>query len=256
MCKFCKYCETSLDECFKRVHEKRVHEKSLLTWFPWVGDNYLSAEKRILFVGESHYAKKGSDIDKEQCEKTIADINFTRNAVCESHVNNGWSDGRMIAGLHRALFEKDLVGKDLCGRISLWRTVAFYNFVQNLMGIQSARPSQNDFRDGWKTFLEVVKILKPHTVIFIGVEAMKHFERVMNEMHVEHTGISCEKIQERVCPRFCQLTIDNQKMRLLAIHHTSHHFSWLPWNQFLLSRLPKELEYLRNIAGIEEASNT
>lgn len=242
MCKFCKYCETSLDECFKRVHEKR-----LLTWFPWVGDNYLSAEKKILFVGESHYAKKGTGIDQEQYKKTIADINFTRNAVCESHVNNGWSDGRMIAGLHRALFGKDLVGKDLCGRKSLWRTVAFYNFVQNLMGIQTDRPSPNDFRDGWETFLEVVKILKPHAVIFIGVRAMDSFE---------HVEVSREKIQEGVCPRFCQLPIGNQEMRLLAIHHTSRNFSWSQWHELLVKRLPEELEYLRKIALQENTSNS
>ena len=251
MCTYCceksidECCEKSLDECFAYARKKE------LKWNPWVGDRYLRAEKKkkILFIGESHYGPIRDD------------VNFTRYTVYESHVNNLWgSKGKMINGLHRALFKTALSEpEELPGRESLWRTVAFYNFVQRLMETQKDKPSPDDFRKGWNTFIEVAKILKPRTVIFIGTTAMgpRYFERAMREKQVEHEEISDSEIRNRARTRFCKLKIDNHEMRLLSIRHTSSKcFSWSQWHELLVKRLPEELEYLRNIARVKETSNS
>ena len=56
-----RHCEKSLDPDFDRMIES-----GQLTWRPWIGADWLSAEKRILIVGESHYAVKPDVADAEK----------------------------------------------------------------------------------------------------------------------------------------------------------------------------------------------
>ena len=40
-------CTESFDNEFERVKG--------LTWFPWIGKNYIDSKRRIMIVAESHY---------------------------------------------------------------------------------------------------------------------------------------------------------------------------------------------------------
>ena len=55
-----RHCEKSLDP-----HFDRMIESGQLTWRPWIGADWLASEKRILIVGESHYAAKPDVADAE-----------------------------------------------------------------------------------------------------------------------------------------------------------------------------------------------
>lgn len=234
--------DKSFDKDFKRAAEFNG-----LTWYPWVGAKFASAKMRILIVGESHYS---SESDKKLIAKKLAEVAddawFTRDIVWESHVNE-WCPVEMANGLHRALFKTSRLPEE--GRKSFWGGVAFYNFIQRPMeynGEVKERPSWAEFFAGWNTFVEVVKILKPEVVIFVGTTAMGCFKQALSAMNVKHEETSCE-YANGAYSRFGWLETDNHRTSLISIRHTSNFFSWPAWNDVLMRRLPQVMKYLNDI---------
>lgn len=226
---------------------RRAAELNGLTWYPWVGANYASAKKKILFVAESHYS---SENDPKLIAKKLAevadDIDLTKDVAWESHVNNWW-DNVMVRGLHQALFKTSRLPED--GRKSLWKTTAFYNFIQRPMEYNAnnkERPSGEEFFAGWNTFVAVVKILKPEVVVFIGTTAMGCFRQALSAMHIKHEEVSCE-FANGAYSRSGWLEVDNYRTSLLSIRHTSNFFSWPTWNEVLTRRIPGVVKFLNDI---------
>lgn len=238
--------EGSDDKSFDKDFE-RAAEFNGLTWYPWVGAKFASAEMKILVVAESHYS---SENDKKLIAKKLAevadDIGLTKDVVWESHVNEWWHN-TMVSGLHRALFKTSHLPEH--GRKSLWEGIAFYNFIQRPMEYNTEvkeRPSGEEFFAGWNTFVEVVKILKPEVVIFVGTTAMGCFKQALSAMNVKHEEVSCE-YANGAYSRFGWLETDNYRTALISIRHTSNFFSWPTWNDVLTRRLPKVVKYLNDI---------
>ena len=234
--------DKSFDKDFRRAAELNG-----LTWYPWVGAKYALAEKKILFVAESHYS---SENDPEQIAKKLAevagDIDFTKDVAWESHVNSWW-DNVMVRGLHQTLFKTSRLPED--GRRALWENTAFYNFIQRPMEYNSRvkeRPSGEEFYAGWNTFVGVVKILKPDVVVFIGTTAMGCFRQALSAMHVRHEEVSCE-YANGAYSRFGWLEVDNYRTSLISIRHTSNFFSWPTWNEVLTRRIPEVVTFLNDI---------
>ena len=233
---------------------RRAAELNGLTWYPWVGANYASAKKKILFVAESHYS---SENDPKLIAKKLAevadDIDLTKDVAWESHVNNWW-DNVMVRGLHQALFKTSRLPED--GRKSLWKTTAFYNFIQRPMEYNAnnkERPSGEEFFAGWNTFVAVVKILKPEVVVFIGTTAMGCFRQALSAMHIKHEEVSCE-FANGAYSRSGWLEVDNYRTSLLSIRHTSNFFSWPTWNEVLTRRIPGVVKFLNDIVFSSQMS--
>lgn len=238
--------EGSDDKSFDKDF-KRAAEFNGLTWYPWVGVKFASSEKKVLFVAESHYS---SESDKKQIAKKLAevadDVGFTKDVVWESHVHNWWSSS-MVSGLHRALFKTSRLPEG--GRKSLWEHAAFYNFIQRPMEYNSTvkeRPSGEEFFAGWNTFVEVVKILKPDVVIFIGTTAMGCFKQAMSAMNIKHEEMSCE-YANGAYSRFGWLELDNYRTTMMSIRHTSQFFSWPTWNERLTRKFAESIKYLNDL---------
>lgn len=53
-----------------------------LVHYPWIGSGYASAQKRVLIMGHSHYAKNG----KNSAKMSMTEIFLTRNTQEESLV--------------------------------------------------------------------------------------------------------------------------------------------------------------------------
>jgi len=246
--KDCKmYDYEGLDDKSFNKDFRRAAELNGLTWYPWVGANYASAKKKILFVAESHYS---SENDPKLIAKKLAevadDIDLTKDVAWESHVNNWW-DNVMVRGLHQALFKTSRLPED--GRKSLWKTTAFYNFIQRPMEYNAnnkERPSGEEFFAGWNTFVAVVKILKPEVVVFIGTTAMGCFRQALSAMHIKHEEVSCE-FANGAYSRSGWLEVDNYRTSLLSIRHTSNFFSWPTWNEVLTRRIPGVVKFLNDI---------
>ena len=221
-------------------------ELGLLRWKPWIGADWKAAERRVLVVGESHYAAKP---DAEDVQARIGewenDVDGTREVVCEVGVSE-WYASRFFGNLHRALLGVDVHGKD---RTTLWRHLAFCNFIQRPIKDPGERPRQDEFFGGWRYFMELLKRLRPDTVLFVGVSAANHFKGAMSALGIEHT-MKVETMRNGAYPRDFSATFDGMSVRMMAIRHVSQYFAWETWRDFLAQKLPEDVAYLRKVASV------
>jgi len=199
-----------------------------LTWLPWVGKDYsLESKHRVLIVGESHYATN----DKEDEQRTASEP-YTQEVVYESLICGDWTTPT-LTNLPKAFF-----GASLFDRETFWSSVGYYNFVQRLMRYVAPveRPSWNDFVEAWTVFERVVRILRPHLCIFVGVSAANSFEFTMNKLSVPHEPVRWHPKIGRVSGRTTCLNTDGHKIGLVFMQHAGRMFSWSKWNRFLFEQ--------------------
>lgn len=235
-----RHCEKSLDPDFDRMIES-----GQLTWRPWIGADWLSAEKRILIVGESHYAAKPDVADAEKkVEEWQSDSDGTREIVYEVGVGD-WYASRFFGNLHRAFFGIDVHGDS---RVELWRKLAFCNFIQRPMRDSGQRPRPSEFYEGWRYFMEMLRIIRPDAVIFVGVSAAKHFDGAMSALGIDHK-IVFDRCQNGTYPCEFSAAYDGMKIDMVAIRHASQYFSWSVWQDYLAKKVPATIAYLNAVVG-------
>lgn len=236
------HCNKSFDADFEHMIEC-----GHLRWKPWIGAEWKSSERRILVVGESHYAAKPDAEDVQaRVEEWNNDSESTREIVCEVGVDE-WYASRFFGNLHRALLGADIHGEK---RTTLWRNLAFCNFIQRPMRDPGERPSPGEFFGGWRDFMELLKLLRPDTVLFVGVSAANSFDGAMSTLGIEHT-MSVDAMQNGAYPRDFSVTFDGLCVRMLAIRHVSQYFAWETWRDYLAQKMPEEIAYLRKTAGVK-----
>jgi hypothetical protein len=211
-----------------------------LKWLPWIGEDYLFLEesKRLLIIGESHYHEN----TKESIEKHDS-ITFTREVVVEMPMDKCYYGTKVFQNLHRALFGNDEFDSEI-----FWNLVAYYNFVQRPMVTIQGRPNYLDYINGWKTFFEIVKIIKPKTCLFIGTTAAYHLVEATKESGFETDGVRWE---DSIGNAYAKTAIiqDQQghEIKLVFIRHTSQMFSWSQWNAYLKKTIPSEIRWLEEM---------
>ena len=213
--------------------DSNLEKKTNLCWLPWIGLDYFKNNKRLLIVGESQYAQGETE---EAFNEDLARVNgkdFTRNSIQQTQLQ-GHYQHLALDNLFKALFTNSAVNKE-----KLWKEIAFYNFVQRVMdyssfnGKKTEQPTIADFDEGWKVFVELVKILKPTDVIFIGVSAATPFERMMDQLNIKHSGrIAHDKIGN-TNPVSASIEIEGHLTNISFIKHSSAYFSPDQWQPFL-----------------------
>lgn len=235
-----QHCEKTLDSEFDRMIES-----GQLTWRPWIGADWFSARKRILIVGESHYAAQPDVADAEaKVKEWQSDPDGTREVVYEVGVGD-WYASRFFGNLHRAIFGIDVHGDS---RVALWRKLAFCNFIQRPMRDAGQRPRPSEFFGGWRHFMEMLKVIRPDVVIFVGVSAAKYFDGAMSALGIEHK-IAFDKCQNGAYPCRFSAVYDGMKIDMVAIRHASQFFSWGVWRDYLANKVPDTIAYLNAIIG-------
>jgi len=249
-----KNLDTSFDGFFDPLFKKDMSLTGL-AWFPWVGKDYNKTPGRMLIVGESHYAK---ETDKKKTDDKLAKISAnryeTRENVAEYPIEGsdaGWEKNNpTFDNLHRSLLETDLLNpRDKDKRGLLWNQIGYYNLVQRPMDYgRRERPNPDDFINGWLVFSQLVKVLRPKTCIFIGVEASNYFNQAMKDMGIEHTPIRWSESINGVYKRIGgSVTISGITTKLIFMRHSSQYFSWDLWNKFLNENIPEDMAYLRRV---------
>ena len=204
-----------------------------LSWLPWIGSDYFKNNNRLIIIGESQYAQGKTAIAYKEDLTRVSEINFTRNAVLQTQIQNDYK--------HPALDNllKALLGNGFIDKEKLWSEIAFYNFVQRVMdyssfdGKKTEQPTTADFDAGWKVFAEVVKILKPTDCIFIGVRAATPFERMMDQLNIKRSDrIAHDKIGN-TNPVSASVEVDGHITNISFIRHSSAYFSPEEWHSFL-----------------------
>ncbi|WP_027376204.1 hypothetical protein [Kaistella palustris] len=215
-----------------------------LSWLPWIGSNYFKNTSRLLIIGESQYAKGETAAAFQEDLARVNGIDFTRNSVLQTQIQNHYK--------HPALDNllKALVGNASIGKEKLWKEIAFYNFVQRVMdyssfnGKKTEQPTIADFDEGWKVFVEVVKILKPTDCIFIGVSAAMPFERMMDRLNIKRTDRTAHAKIGNTTPMSASIEIEGHTTKISFVRHSSAYFSAEEWTPFLAKQHGKIIEEL------------
>ena len=149
--------DLSYDTLYLEGNENLVN----VTFDPWVGSQYGSSSRfraRILVLGESHYGHPS-----ELCTA------FTSNVVRK------WAQARRSAFFTRVamvLLDLDQTERlEDAERADVWENVAFYNFVQELVGPSPGqRPTPEMWAAGVEPLLGILRELDPDAVLVLGKE--------------------------------------------------------------------------------------
>ena len=164
------------------------------TFKPWVGNKYWSdglKGVRVLILGESHYGDEGTH-----------NPDFTKEVVKE------W--GQEKRNRFFTVVQKLVLGQG-AGPVSdeqrsdFWEHVAFYNFVQSLVGTgPRERPTQEMWAAAKAPFLSTVSELKPQVLVVLGFELADNLPvlpsevRVCTVQHPSSNGFSYEQWQPEI----------------------------------------------------------
>jgi len=229
------YCDESFDSAIKA--------KGSITWLPWIGTKYKSADNKILIVAESHYALGNTQEEVEyNIKSSLNDEFFTRECIWESVIDGDWQN-KMTENLHRALVKTNDFNKN-----SLWDNIAFYNFVQRPMDYtKKERPQWIDYFNGWKSFIDLVDILNPDECLFVGVESSNSFCYAMESQEIPYEQVEWLDGQGAYGRKFAFIRND-KRIPVTSIKHTSQFFSWEQWHQFLTKNAPSLLKNIYSYA--------
>lgn len=209
-----------------------------LTWYPWVGSDY--NDNKLLLIGESHYAV-GKDKDV-----VFSNRNATVGTVMDVVGGVIWS---FFKNTHYALLGCDNVKRK--DREALWSNVAFYNFIQRPMQTTKRRPTRNDYRDGWKVFFELLKILKPTHCILLGsssaqylwplIEKNNNIVFIKNKCRLERRDIKIGRFLGKVA----HLEFEDVSTDITFIRHPSAFFRKEEWHSYLMEKAGAVLKDLQ-----------
>lgn len=223
--------------------DHNLNKISSLSRLPWVGSEFFNNDKRLLIVGESHYAMGKTKAEYEEDLARHEDFNFTRKLVNETQIQNLYKY-QLIDNFWQALLQKQP------NKAKIWKHISFYNFVQRSMNYSSfdgekrEQPNSSDFKNGWKVFAEVVKVLKPTDCIFFGLKAAEGFGNLKMNESLSHFEYAYAPKIGKMSPLEGCATIDGQTINLSFIQHCSSYFSPQAWNPFLQKRHSEIIDFL------------
>ena len=128
---------------------------------PWRGENYERPAifpHRILILGESNYADANKFCSDLVISCVLDDIGNSADRDTQGFC-------KFSTKIRRVIFGRDTK----IGPVGFWENVAFYNFVQYLVGGKSKiRPTPKMWIDSVEPFFEVVTTLKPESILVLG----------------------------------------------------------------------------------------
>jgi hypothetical protein len=127
------------------------------TFDPWIGDRYRSEGidgVRLLVLGESHYGPKSCEVPHYTCELVRLWGQQRRHRFYSSIQ-------RLVVGGQGWLSSAE--------RRAFWDRVAFYNFVQSLVGERPReRPTPEMWEAAHQPFEATIEELKPQVMLILG----------------------------------------------------------------------------------------
>jgi hypothetical protein len=147
---------------------------------PWVGENYRKPQNcfgiRILILGESHY---GNEDDK--------DAQFTSDVV-QRFTQKG-ERHRFFTILAKVLLSKNRqVELNATELSAVWNSIAFYNYIQDLLPDPRILPKEKMWTEARKPFFNVLEALEPDLLIVAGSRLKANIPEVPS--HIELCAIT------------------------------------------------------------------
>lgn len=211
----------------KKIDEQLSHIKNL-KWLPWIGEKYFSSETKLMVLGESHYLY--GDDKPENYGK-----NFTRDFVMQHR--NEEEETKVIRNFEKTLLNRDSDEElSQTERCAITDSIVYQVIIQRLLESSGERPDSNDFENGWKVIFETMKVLKPETVISLGVEASKMLPGLEYDgLTVKEETWADEKING-AWPRYYKIDLNGNPVDIIFLRHTSGTragYSPKEWHKFV-----------------------
>lgn len=205
-----------------------------LKWYPWVGDNYnkLSSEQKIFVLGES--SRYGIGDEHNTLEK-YDDKNYINNHIDDA-ISGAYKEygSKLLSNMH-----KTILGSDEMKSEKFWNHVVSTNFIQRALDYTyKERPTGNDYEIAWEVLFKLFQLLKPSHCVFFGSSAIHSLENC-----IKKSDFSLKKIHHDVkIGRYYgySTTIRNSEnsINIVFLKHPSSYFSYKPWRDYLLSKIP------------------
>lgn len=130
---------------------------------PWVGSNYenpINFKYKTLILGESNFTDPPENFNSSLVTRCVEDDLAVGD---QDRDTNGFC--RFSTKIRRVIFGRN----ESLGPYGLWQDVAFYNFVQTLVGDKARiRPTYEMWRESVPAFFEVIEKLLPTRVLVLG----------------------------------------------------------------------------------------
>ena len=131
---------------------------------PWVGENYAASRPRILILGESHYSENLSE-----------NQDFTQGII--AYWALGSKGNRFFTTIAKIVSEKPYEWMSPADKNTFWQSVAFYNFIQEIVGeAPRYRPTEQMWQDAKEPLEYVLAALSPDLVVVLGKELQRYVE--------------------------------------------------------------------------------
>ncbi|MGC2458440.1 MAG: hypothetical protein WA435_10635 [Gallionellaceae bacterium] len=130
---------------------------------PWVGNNYKNPiyfKYKTLILGESNFTDSPENFNSSLVIRCVEDDLAIGG---QERDTNGFC--RFSTKIRRVIFGRN----ESLGPNGLWQDVAFYNFVQSLVGNKARiRPTYDMWKESVPAFFEIVEKLQPSRVLVLG----------------------------------------------------------------------------------------
>lgn len=177
---------------------------------PWVGEYYENPRHvlhKTLILGESNFTEP-SKFNSGLVQECVRDDMSTD----RSRERDTTGFCRFSTKIRRIIFGS----KESVGPAGLWQDVAFYNFVQTLVGgAARMRPTQEMWDESVPAFVEIVTALKPTKILVLGKANWNNLLA-----HVEHEAVESYK---------CLLKIGSDRVAAGYVNHPSSSLSYSKW---------------------------
>ena len=214
-----------------------VRQAGQIAWYPWVGKQYSNISCKVLVVLESHYINwERSNLD------ALARPDFTRRVVAEQSIPQYHWNNNTFNNLPACLSGQRLTPERAH---LLWEKVSLYNFIQRPMDTPAARPTEQDWTEGWNSFAVTADILRPDMCIFAGFGAISNTADLPASVQI--TGLTPWEQEEinGTYPRPCfTIQTSNHTVKGAAVKHPGSFFSTDKWRAVLQRQVPPALKAL------------
>lgn len=178
---------------------------------PWVGssfENPVNFKYKTLILGESNFTDSLENFNSSLVKKCVLNDLSTDESI--ERDTTGFC--KFSTKIRRIIFGRD----EVLGPNAFWQDVAFYNFVQSLVGNRARiRPTEEMWGESIPAFVEIVEKLKPRRIFVLGKENWNNLLR-----HIEHVRVNEHKVV---------LAIGSEMVTAGFTYHPSSSLSYSTW---------------------------
>jgi len=214
-----------------------LHSNRVLTWYPWIGSEYTRGG--LLVVGESNYANGDVGHTPDAARKAVdGNVYFTECVVSRFCINRS-ERNPTFDGITNVLCD-DLKKDILSAGRHTWGRIAYMDVIQQSMrgkgkdwktGEGRSRPTKGMWGPGWNAVLEVMEILKPGSLLFVGAGVANHFSSKYMQDGYSAEMKAYGKIGRHIWRKGALVLPSGQKIKVCVVPNPggAHGFSPKEW---------------------------